>query len=47
MPKEGVHSVPAWLQVDHKWKLEGMEERAAWVLRQQLGLKGRAPGKKK
>ncbi len=25
-------------QVDHSWKLEGAEERAAAVLRQQLGL---------
>jgi hypothetical protein len=24
--------------VDHSWKLEGAEERAAAVLRQQLGL---------
>ena len=37
----------ACLQVDHKWKLEGVEERAAEVLRAQLGLQGRAPGRRK
>ena len=39
--------VPSF-QVDHSWKLEGAEERAAAVLRQQLGLKeGTAVGKHK
>lgn len=32
----GTDAVPALMQVEHKWRLQGVEERAAWVLKKRL-----------